>query len=67
METEQNKDIEPTSYFGIVIDELPPDITADTLKPKVQQQTEHGNYIHNKDDSPLLIYYSKETHDNLED
>ena len=56
-----------TSYYTLVIQELPPSITAETLQPKLQKTTPDGNYIFQKSGHAMLKMYNKQTDGKLED
>ena len=58
---------QPKSYYTVVIQELPPSLTAETLRPKLQQRTQEGNYIFQKNGQQQLQIYDKEKHGNIED
>ena len=57
----------PEVNYTVVLDELPPELTAETLTPKIHQQNHQGNYINQKNGQPLLQVYDKQTHGSIED
>ena len=57
----------PTSYYSIVIEDLPQCLSSKTLQPKLHQRTPDGNYIFQKSEQPLLQIYDAQKHVNIED
>ena len=63
MTTEEN----PTTYYSIVIEDLPECLSSKTLQPKIHQRTPDGHYINQKSGQPLLQIYDAQKHGNIED
>ena len=55
------------NYYSIVLDAIKPQITPETLKPKVVLQTETGLQVFNSDGTPQVEYYNQEKHGNTKD